>query len=482
VTSEGTDRNGGAGGAWRLLPLGAAALGAAALAAWLWLGPNPGVELRERRPGADTARGGGAGRAAERVRGRLEKGPGAPAGLPGEWPGFRGPNRDGRSEEKVALAAAWGKTGPAVLWSIPAGEGHAGPAVLGGRVYLLDYDATNQADVLRCLSLADGADIWRYSYPVKVKRNHGMSRTVPAVTPKYVVAIGPKCHVTCLDSTTGEFRWALDLVRDYGATVPPWYAGQCPLIDAGRVILAPGGDALLMAVECATGEVAWRTPNTNGWAMTHSSVLPVNFRGRRMYVYCGSGGVAGVAAEDGAMLWEMRDWKISIANVPSPVDLGDGRLFFSGGYDAGCLMARLEETNGVVRPSILWRLPAKDFGAAQQTPIFLDGYLYGVRPDGQLTCLAPDGALRWTSGAAHRFGLGPFLIAQGLIFVMDDAGVLTLARARPDGYAPLAEAKVLNGHDSWGPMALAGGRLFVRDLTTLACLDVSAGAGRGGSP
>ena len=82
-----------------------------------------------------------------------------------------------------------------------------------------------------------------------VKRNHGMSRTVPAVTDKLVVAMGPKCHVVCLDAVTGELRWGLDLVRQYGATVPPWYAGQCPLIDNGAVILAPGGkDALLLAV------------------------------------------------------------------------------------------------------------------------------------------------------------------------------------------------------------------------------------------
>jgi len=315
-----------------------------------------------------------------------------------------------------------------------------------------------------------------------VKRNHGMSRTVPAVTTECVVSLGPKCHVVCLDSATGELRWALDLVRDYGATVPPWYAGQCPLIEGGRAILAPGGDALLMAVECATGKIAWRTPNTNGWTMTHSSVLPVAFRGRRMYVYCASGGVVGVSAEDGSMLWEMPEWKISIANVPTPVDLGDGRLFFSGGYEAGCLLARLEETNGVVRPRILWRLPARQFGATQHTPVFEGGYLYGVRPDGQLTCLAPDGTIRWTSGPAHRFGLGPFLVAQGLIFVMNDTGVLSLARANPDGYALLARAKVLRGRDSWGPMALAGGRLLVRDLTTLACLDVSARAGSSPSP
>jgi outer membrane protein assembly factor BamB len=52
--------------------------------------------------------------------------------------------------------------------------------------------------------------------------------------------------------------------------------------------------------------------------------------------------------------------------------------------------------------------------------------------------------------------------------------VLSLARAVPDRYDELAEAKVLTGHDSWGPLALVGGRLLARDLTTMVCLDVSA--------
>ena len=72
-----------------------------------------------------------------------------------------------------------------------------------------------------------------------------MSRTVPAVTDKYLVALGPKCHVSCLDPATGKPYWLIDLVWQFGATVPPWYAGQCPLIDGDRAILAPGGDALL---------------------------------------------------------------------------------------------------------------------------------------------------------------------------------------------------------------------------------------------
>jgi outer membrane protein assembly factor BamB len=81
----------------------------------------------------------------------------------------------------------------------------------------------------------------------------------------------------------------------------------------------------------------------------------------------------------------------------------------------------------------------------------------------------------WTSGNANKFGLGPFLIADGKIFVMNDDGLLTLAEASPTGYRPLAKERVLHGHDSWAPLALAGGRLLARDLTQMICLDVTGG-------
>ena len=458
----------------KLMPAVVAGLAAALLAGWLALSPQRQVDLRlpgaDRRSPPPTA----ATRSAAEG-GTLVRGEGTAADLPGAWPQFRGPDRTGVSPETISLPRQWPEGGPKRLWSVDVGEGHAGAAVLNGRVYVLDYDRDGSADVLRCMSLADGRDIWRYSYPVRIKRNHGMSRTIPAVSEQFAVSLGPKCHVLCVDAISGERRWMIDLVREYGTRVPPWYAGQCPLIEDGRVILAPGGDAaLLVAVELGTGKVVWRTPNPNGWKMTHSSIVPVTVGGRRVYVYCASGGIVGVDATDGTLLWQTAEWKISIATVPSPMRVGDGRLFFSGGYGAGSLMAKLPDASGQP-PEPLFRLPPGQFGSAQQTPILYEGHIYGVRPDGQLVCLSPDGEILWTSGVDTRFGLGPYLIADGLIFVLEDHGELRLAEATPAGYNELARAKVLEGPDAWGPMAIVGGRLLARDLNRMVCLDVRAG-------
>jgi outer membrane protein assembly factor BamB len=457
----------------RFVPVFVAVLGAALLYKWVWSGPSMALELRlPKRDKQELTQQAELG--SVELKGELLTFNGVAADLSESWPRFRGDNFDNISTEQVILSKTWPKEGPKVLWSIDVGQGYAGAAIKNGMVYVLDYDRDRGRDTIRCMSLADGKDIWRYSYPVKVKRNHGMSRTVPAVTDKYVVTLGPKCHVTCLDAINGEFRWMIDLVQEYGTKVPPWYAGQCPLIEEGKAVIAPGGnEVLMMTVDCETGEIVWESTNQKGWKMTHSSIIPMEFGGKRMYVYCANGGVVGVSAEDGEVLWQTDEWKISIANIPSPLVIGEGRIFLSGGYNSGSMMLQLKEEGEQIVPEILFRLEPEVFGSPQHTPILYENHIYGVRPDGQLTCLNLDGQVIWTSSSSHKFGLGPYMIANGLIYIMNDSGVLTLAEAETTEYTQLAQVKILEGPDSWGPMALAGGRLILRDMNRMICLDIT---------
>jgi outer membrane protein assembly factor BamB len=193
-----------------------------------------------------------------------------------------------------------------------------------------------------------------------------------------------------------------------------------------------------------------------------------------MYVYCGKGGVAGVDAADGSILWETPDWQIGMATCPSPLVIGDGRIFLCGGYNAGAMMLQLEEHGGRMIAHTLFRLAPRQFSSEQQTPILWQGCIYGVRQkDQKLVCLDLQGNELWNSGR-DKFGSGPYLIADGLIYVMNDEGLLTMAEAAPDGYHRLDQARVIpDGVTSWGPLALAGGRLIVRDFTRMACLDVA---------
>ncbi len=138
----------------------------------------------------------------------------------------------------VNLARDWKTTPPREVWSLDVGEGYAGVAVRRGRVYLLDYDRDAKESALRCLSLAYGKELKRYAFPLTIKRSHGMARTAPAVTEIFVVALDSKDNVLCLNAASGELKWSVSLVREFGATMPDWYAGQCPLVDGDKVILA----------------------------------------------------------------------------------------------------------------------------------------------------------------------------------------------------------------------------------------------------
>lgn len=437
---------------------------------------RPPLVLRE--PGADGTPEpvqGGASRATE--AGLPIRGPGQPAAVPGVWPAFRGPRRDAICDDGTPLARTWATSPPKKLWEINLGQGYASPVIRDGRVYVLDYDEQERADTMRCLSLADGREIWRNSYAVEVTPNHGCSRTVPALVQDCVVSIGPRCHVACWDAETGQNRWLIDMVERFGAEERQWYTGQCPLVDEDRVILAPGGpEALLVALEYRTGQVLWKTPNPRGWKMTHSSIMTTEFAGQKMFVYCGTGGTAGIAAADGRLLWDETSWVENFATSPSPVPLPDGRIFLSSGYDiTGAMMLQIKQVGNKLDVEPRYTLKRKEFNSEQQTPVYYRGHLYGVRKlREQMLCLDLDGNERWNSGNA-KFGHGPYLIADGMIIALSGDGLLAIMEATHEGYRPLGQFQVFeNGHDAWGPMAMVAGRLIVRDMHRMACVDLRA--------
>jgi outer membrane protein assembly factor BamB len=472
---------------------GVAAASLAIAAIGWWAAADPTQRLVARRPGMD-GRGQAQGEIETVKIGEfLETFDGVAGGPGGTWPGFRGPGRDNVVPPESLGFERWGNGDPRQLWSVSLGEGHAGPAVADGRVFVLDYDEERRGDALRSFSLADGREIWRRWHRVRVKRNHGFSRTVPAIDGRHVVALGPRGHVLAVDVQTGDLRWSLDLEKEYGSVIPLWYSGQCPLIDHGVVVLAPAGKALMIGVDCATGRVLWSVPNPHGWQMSHTSVMPMRLAGRSMYVYSALGGMVGVAAdgsERGRALWETTLWSQSVL-APSPLILPDGHIFVTAGYGAGSMMLKVSGSDAGFTVSEVARFsPSDGLASEQQTPVLFRGHIFGIEPKdagalrNQLVCYRADDVKKpvWVSGPTNRFGLGPYLIAGDRILVLNDDGMLTLAEATPMGYRQLAQAKVLDGVDAWAPMALVGGRLLLRDTRRLLCLElgVRKAAGRQG--
>ncbi|OGV43468.1 MAG: hypothetical protein A2X48_02215 [Lentisphaerae bacterium GWF2_49_21] len=406
---------------------------------------------------------------------KIEQGKGKPGQTKESWPCFRGAGRDATSSSSVELSRVWSADGPPVVWELELGQGYAGAAVRDGRVYIFDYDEKGKRDAIRCISSDNAEEIWRYSYPVEIKRNHGISRSVVALDGPLLIAISPKCQVTCLNAETGAFQWRMDLVEQFGTTVPNWYAGQCPLVENGRLILAPGGpDVLLMAVDCASGNIIWKTPNPHGSKMSHSSVVPMTYKGKQTYVYSGSKGVVGVSATDGSIIWETDQFKWHTI-APSPISVSEDRVLFTAGYGSDSKLAKLVESEGKVKVEIIKTMKPKEFGVEQHSPILYKGNIYAVlpKPRQELVCMDTDLKEIWASGSQNKFGIGPWMIAGGMIFVMDDEGTLTAVEATTKGFNQIARAKVLPGPDSWGPLVLVDGKLFVRDLNMMKCLDVS---------
>ena len=204
---------------------------------------------------------------------------------------------------------------------------------------------------------------------------------------------------------------------------------------------------------------------------------------QKMYVYCALGGIAGVAAEGsntGRVLFESNLFNPNVV-APSPVYLGNGKIFITAGYGAGSVMLEIIENGGTYRVEALQTIKSNEgIAAEQQTPLYYKGRLFSILPKdagslrNQFICVHPDDCKKmiWSSGKTNRFGLGPYLIADDKFYILDDNGILTMLEASTREYKQLGQAKILEGHDAWGPLAIVKGRLLARDSRRLVCVDV----------
>ena len=393
-----------------------------------------------------------------------------------DWPQFRGQQRDAIVHSEVKLARAWPEAGPPVLWETTVGEGYSSPSVVGDRVYLNDYNEETNEWMVRCLSFDDGEELWTYKVDKRIRPNHGITRSAPATDGGFVFAIDPKCEVYCLDARNGNVIWRKFLPQLYGATIPPWYSGQCPLIDQDRLIVAIGGTKLMAAFDKATGEAIWETPNDDQQLITHSSIMPVDLDGVHQYAYFTMQGLVGIDAETGAQLWQF-PWKFSTAVPTTPLPLGDGKFLITSSYGARTAVCQVTHEAGEWKATEVVSLDAPPAGwnSEVHTPIVYNGKIYGVGKvkRGQWTCMDFDCKEVWNSGR-KSFEMGGYVLADGMFYVLDGkSGTLRLVDANADDYQQLAETEILSGPDVWAPPVIVRGKLIIRDLGRLICLDIS---------
>lgn len=412
--------------------------------------------------------------------------------IAGDWPRFRGTDFDNISKDPAPLAEMWDTSGPAIVWKVTLGEGYSGPVVHNGRVYILDYNERKKADVLRCFSLSSGKELWRRWYYVELKRNHGYSRTIPAVTDKYVVTVGPRSHVMCTDPVTGDLLWSIDLEKEYGIqgretgrVTPDFYSGQCPLIDNDVAVIAPGVKALMIGVDCATGKVKWTTPNPDSLRMSHGSIMPITIQGKKMYVYNAVGGVCGVSAENddaGKLLWTTKEWSPA-TTAASPIYIGNNEIAVFGSYGAGGARIAISYDGSKYTATVKEQHKGTEgIASDQQTPVIIGDNMWSVMPENagalkkQLVCFKKSDLRTavWSSGKDNRFGrgLGPYIVSGDKMYLLDDDCNLYLFKINGSNATLLASKKILDGIEAWGPMAIAGKYLIMRDARNLLCLNI----------
>jgi len=401
-----------------------------------------------------------------------------------DWPGYLGPRRDGTSAE-TGLLRTWPKEGPTVLWTVPVGIGYGGPVVVGGKVYLLDRDDT-VGDKLRCLDFASGKELWSFTYEAPGKFDHPGSRTTPTVDGGNVYVSGPLGDLYCISTTTHKPVWNKNVWKEFGGgQLPRWALTQNPLIYRNLVIVASQtSQTSVVAYDKLTGELKWKSPVLSGSAgYVSPSLVKVGGDDHLVMIMsskgfgrsAGGGSVAGLDPLSGTVLWTYGNWQCGIP-VPHAVDAGDGRILITGGYSAGAAMIKVQKAaDGTYSVAELFK--NVNFGAHTQPPILYKDHFYAQytineRSDG-LVCMTLDGQIKWKTGDDPSFNKGGAVLADGLLFSVDGNKLLYLIEPDPSGFKPLASAELLEPGENWAPIALADGKLLIRDQKNLKCLAVA---------
>ena len=383
-----------------------------------------------------------------------------------EWPGFRGPRRDGVAAG-VRIGTDWAQSPPARLWRKPVGPGWSSFAVQGGLLYT--QEQRGEQELVTAYAVETGELVWKHADAVRFfESNAGAGpRATPALAGGRVYTLGAKGLLNVLDAATGRRVWSRDTTADTKQAVPDWGFAASPVVTQGLVIVYAGR---LAAYEAATGKLRWMGEAVGG---SYSSPHLATIGGVEQVVMLTPEGAAGLEAASGAVLW-WHEWK----GLPmiQPALIPGGGLLVSVSQAMGT--RRLDPARGAAG----WTVAARWTSTALK-PYFNDGVIHKGHAYGFdariLACVdLTTGERVWKGG---RYGNGQMLLLpeQDLLLVLSEEGELALVAARPDGFTEVAKAPALEGK-TWNHPVIAAGRVFVRNGEEMAAFRLpAAGATRG---
>lgn len=393
-----------------------------------------------------------------------------------DWPQWRGPHRDGISQEK-GLLKEWPQDGPKLLWEVKdLGSGFSTPAVVGDRMYLLSNKGIDN-EFVAALSTADGKPIWtarigKVGNPNQ-QPNYPAARSTPTVDGQSLYALGSDGDLVCLETASGHERWRKDLRKDFGGKPGAWAYAESPLVDGDKVVCTPGGsEATIVALNKSTGDVIWKSAIPGGDQAGYASIIIVDAGGVKQYVQFMQKGVVGIDANTGKFLWRYdQTAKGSPANIPTPV-AHDGYIYTGAGMSGGGLV-KLSESAGALSAQPVYfdkKLPTAIGGSVQ-----LGDYLYGATGRSLMCVQFTTGAVKWQD---RSVGAASILYADERLYLHGEDGEVALVEATPAGYHEKGRFTPPDQPDrgnakAWAYPVVANGKLYIRDENMLWCYDVA---------
>ena len=386
-----------------------------------------------------------------------------------DWPQWRGPSRDGISQE-TGLLHQWPQDGPPLTWQVTdVGDGYSTPSVVGERIYLLGNNGLEE-EFVQARNVSDGELIWSTKVGKVGENNqpkYPAARSTPTIDGEYLYALGSNGDLVCLTTRDGKEVWKKNLKQDFGGKPGNWAYAESPLVDGEIVVCTPGGaEATIVALNKKTGEPVWTSPLKEADEAGYASIVIMNAGGKKQYVQFLENGVVGIDAATGTLLWRYdRTAEGSPANIPTPI-VQDNLVYTASARGGGALIA-IESAGDEFSIKEIYhsqKLPNSIGGA-----ILHEGHLYGTNRQGLMCVDFKTGEILWQDRA---IGAASVLYADGLLFLHGENGEVALVEASPESYHELGRFTPANSPDrgkskAWAYPVLANGALYIRDDVAL---------------
>ena len=388
-----------------------------------------------------------------------------------DWPQWRGPNRDGHVTGAF-IPEVW----PKALkeeWRTLVGVGHSSPVESNGRIYI--FARQGEDEVLLCLDVVTGKEIWRSSQPISYQMNpaargHGKGpKSTPVVSNGTVYTFGITGVLSAHDARTGNLKWRREFSKEYPNTSPLYGTAMSPLVDNGLLIAHVGGHdkGALTAFDAETGAVKWSN-DTEGPA--YASPIIVTLAGVRQVVTTMQKDFVGVDAGTGKLLWKLPAKSEYDTNSITAVAYKDTIVFSREGQ--GLTAIRLVKQGAEIMPQEVWN--NKEVDLYLSTPVLEGTTLFGfsVRQKGQFFAIDADmGKTVWQSPG--RMGDNAAILNLGgkvLLLLTNDANLI-VQPLEAKSYSPVAQYTVA-ASPTWAHPLILGRRILIKDETSLISLSL----------